>query len=269
MGTVIRRQPNVQRPASNPIMTHDSKASMHMKITGLSPILLLVVTLLSSLLIRPSLGQARESARDWSGMSVYRDANLSARLQKTNGERVIFFGDSITQSWELDRYFPSAGYINRGIGGQTTAQMLLRFRQDVVALNPQIVVILAGTNDIAENLGPTSLEEIENNLMSMVDIAEANGVRVILSSILPVGQYPWRKEIQPVEKIAALNSWMAGYSSGRGLVYIDYFSAMQDDKHWMKNELSSDGVHPNLAGYVVMKGLAESAISEALKSRRR
>lgn len=237
---------------------------------------LLPTMLLSGLLLaRPSLGQgvspsqARESAQDWSGMLVYRDANRSPWPQKINGDRVIFFGDSITQGWDLNKFFPSTGFINRGISGQTTAQMLVRFRQDVIALNPQVVVILAGTNDVAENLGPTTLEEIESNLMSMVDISEANGVRVVLSSILPAGQYPWRREVQPIEKIVALNNWIAGYSSGRGLVYVDYFSAMQDDKHWMKGNLSPDGVHPNAAGYEVMRSLAEPAILEALQQRRR
>ena len=230
---------------------------------------LFAAMLSSGLLLTPlSLAQVRESARDWSGMSVYRSANSSAWSQK-KGDRVVFFGDSITQGWDLDKSFPSAGYVNRGIGGQTTAQMLVRFRQDVIAINPQVVVILAGTNDIAENLGPTTLEEIENNLMSMVDIAERNGVRVVLSSILPAGQYPWRKEIQPIEKIVALNNWMAGYASGRGLVYVDYFSAMQNDKHWMKGDLSPDGIHPNAAGYAVMRTLAEPAIFEALQPRRR
>lgn len=237
----------------------------------------LLAAVLSSglLLARPSLGQGvlpgqvRESARDWSGMLVYSDANRSLLLQKNNGNRVIFFGDSITQGWDLDKSFPAAGHINRGISGQTTAQMLVRFRQDVVALNPEVVVILAGTNDVAENLGPTTLGEIESNLMSMVDIAEANGVRVVLSSILPAGQYPWRREIQPIEKIVALNNWMVGYSNGRGLVYIDYFSVMQDDKHWMKGDLSPDGVHPNAAGYTIMKSLAEPAILEALRRHRR
>ena len=229
----------------------------------------LCAAMLSSglLLATPSRAQVRENTREWSGMSVYRAANSSAWSRKTNGDRVVFFGDSITQSWDLDKYFPSAGYVNRGISGQTTAQMLVRFRQDVIAINPQVVVILAGTNDIAENLGPTTLEEIESNLMSMVDIAEGNGVRVVLSSVLPAGQYPWRKELKPIEKIVALNNWLAGYSSGRGLVYVDYFAAMQNDMHWMKVDLSTDGVHPNAAGYALMRTLVEPAILEALRPR--
>ena len=208
---------------------------------------------------------AAQSAGDWSGLSLYREANRSVWQRTSAGGRVIFFGDSITQGWDLDQSFSAAGYVNRGLSSQTTAQMLLRFRQDVVALKPQVVVILAGTNDIAENTGPTTLEEIEGNLMSMADLAKINGIRVVLSSILPAGQYPWRPEIQPIEKIAALNTWLAAYASGHKLIYIDYFSEMQDGKHWMRSELSPDGVHPNAAGYALMKTVAEPAISRALR----
>ena len=221
-----------------------------------------------SLAAGESPGSAPQSARDWSGLSVYREVNRSAWRRTSDGGRVIFFGDSITQGWDLDQSFPAASYVNRGISGQTTAQMLLRFRQDVVALKPQVVVILAGTNDIAENTGPATVEEIEDNLMSVADIAKINGIRVVLSSILPVGQYPWRTEIRPIEKIAALNSWLAEYSIAHKLNYIDYFSEMQDGKHWMKSELGPDGVHPNAAGYALMKTVAEPAISRALKQRR-
>ncbi|HEX9139833.1 MAG TPA: SGNH/GDSL hydrolase family protein [Steroidobacteraceae bacterium] len=199
---------------------------------------------------------------------MYREANRSAWQHAPNGDRVIFFGDSITQGWDLDRSFPGAGYINRGISSQTSAQMLLRFRQDVVALRPNVVVILAGTNDVAENTGPATVEEIENNLMSMVDMATINSIRVVLASVLPAGQYPWRTEIQPVEKIAALNHWLAGYARDQNLTYLDYFSAMQDGKYLMKPELSPDGVHPNAAGYALMKSLAEPAISKALAKGR-
>jgi acyl-CoA thioesterase I len=238
--------------------------------------LLLVAATLASFLLRgpPPLPAAEspspvpQSARDWSGLLVYREANRSAWQRAANADRVIFFGDSITQGWDLERSFPTAGYLNRGISSQTSAQMLLRFRQDVVALRPIVVVMLAGTNDVAENTGPTTVEEIENNLMSMVDIATINGIRVVLCSVLPAGQYPWRTEIQPVEKIAALNSWLARYARDHDLIYLDYFSAMQDGKNLMKPELSPDGVHPNAAGYALMKSLAEPAISQALEKRR-
>lgn len=234
--------------------------------------LLLAAAVLSYSLVPLAVGDsplsAPQSARDWSGLSVYREANRSVWQGHSAAGRVIFFGDSITQGWDLDQFFPAAGYVNRGLSSQTTAQMLLRFRQDVVALKPQVVVILAGTNDIAENTGPTTLEEIEANLMSMADLAKINGIQVVLSSILPAGKYPWRTEIQPVEKITALNTWLAENAIGHKLIYIDYFSEMQDGKHWMRSELSPDGVHPNAAGYALMKTVAEPAISRALKQRR-
>jgi acyl-CoA thioesterase-1 len=249
-----------------------SNAMSHVRLV----IILLAVALASNCLVPGPLslaagdapGFAPQSARDWSGLSLYREADASLLRQKSVGARVIFFGDSITQGWDLDQSFPGAGYLNRGISSQTTAQMLLRFRQDVVALKPQVVVILAGTNDIAENTGPATVEEIEDNLMSMADIAKINGIRVVLSSVLPAGQYPWRTEIQPLEKIAALNTWLAGYASGHKLIYIDYFSEMQDGRHRMRSELSPDGVHPNAAGYALMKTVAEPAISRALKQAR-
>lgn len=238
--------------------------------------LLLAAAVLSHCLApgRPSLaagessGSAPQSARNWSGLSVYREADRSAWGRESDGRRVIFFGDSITQGWDLDHSFPGTGYVNRGISSQTTAQMLLRFRQDVVALKPQVVVILAGTNDIAENTGPTTLKEIEDNLMSMADLAKINGIRVVLCSILPTGQYPWRTAVQPIEKIAAINSWLAAYAIAHKLIYIDYFSVMEDGKHWMRSDLSPDGVHPNAVGYAVMKTVAEPAISKALRPRR-
>lgn len=205
----------------------------------------------------------QEADRDIAGLRKYESANTEDKRSAVK-DRVVFFGDSITESWDLDHSFPGKNYINRGIGGQTTIEMLLRFRADVVNLNPKVVVILAGTNDVAENLGPTTPETIEGHLASMVDIAEAHRLRVVLCSILPVGMYPWRKRIQPVEKIRTLNSWIKGYAEGRGVVYVDYYSKMEDEKHAMKKELSDDGVHPNAAGYAVMRELAESAIEEAL-----
>lgn len=181
--------------------------------------------------------------------------------------RVIFFGDSITQMWKLALSFPGKTYINRGISGQTTSQMLVRFRQDVIALTPEVVVILAGTNDIAENQGPTTLEAIEGNLASMVELAEAHHSRVVVCSVLPVEVYSWRKEIRPVEKIAMLNAWMKGYAEARRTFFVDYYSAMENESHGMKKELSDDGVHPNAAGFAVMSPLAARAISDALEHR--
>lgn len=159
---------------------------------------------------------------------------------------------------------PGKPYVNREISGQTTPQILLRFRQDVIALRPKVVVILAGTNDVAENTGPTTLAAIEDNLISMVDLARRNGIRVVLFSILPASSYPWRPEIHPVEKISALNDWIKDCAAKEGLVFLEYRSVMANDRSGLKAELSEDGVHPNKAGYAVMAPLAEKAIVEAL-----
>jgi lysophospholipase L1-like esterase len=161
--------------------------------------------------------------------------------------------------------FPGKPYIGRGISSQTTPQMLVRFRQDVVALKPAVVVILAGTNDIAGNTGPSTLEMIEDNLMSMTELARANRIRVVLSSVLPVYDYPWRPGLQPAPKIMALNAWMKAYAARAGVVYLDYFSAMADERQGLKGDLTRDGVHPTEAGYRVMAPLAEKAIAEALR----
>jgi lysophospholipase L1-like esterase len=178
----------------------------------------------------------------------------------------VFYGNSITEGWarHFAAMFPNKPYIGRGISGQTTPQLLVRFRQDVVALKPRAVVILAGTNDIAGNTGPSTLEMIQDNLASMAEIARANGIKVILSSVLPVYDYRWRPGLEPAPKIVALNRWMADYARRNGHVYLDYHSAMADDREGMRADLSYDGVHPNEAGYRVMAPLAESAIVAAL-----
>ncbi|HET7108047.1 MAG TPA: SGNH/GDSL hydrolase family protein [Candidatus Acidoferrum sp.] len=179
----------------------------------------------------------------------------------------MFLGDSITESWNLSVFFKDKSYVNRGISGQTTPQILLRFRQDVIALKPEIVVILAGTNDIAENTGPTTLEAIEDNLKSMVDLAQKNSVRPILASVLPAAAFPWRPELRPIEKILALNQWMKGYAASEHIAYVDYYSAMVNDQHGLKPELSGDGVHPNEAGYAVMAPLVAEAIAKSTLPR--
>ena len=184
-----------------------------------------------------------------------------------NANRVVFFGNSITEAWApyFSTMFPGKAYIGRGISGQTTPQMLVRFRQDVIALRPAVVVILAGTNDIAGNTGPSTLEMIEDNLRSMAELAQANGIRVVLSSVLPVWRYPWKPEIEPAGTIVALNAWMQDYARTRNIVYLDYHTAMADERQGLKRELSGDGVHPNEAGYQVMAPLAERAIAAALQ----
>jgi lysophospholipase L1-like esterase len=208
---------------------------------------------------------------DWANLARYRQANADLPASAPGEQRVVFMGNSITDSWArlFPTMFPGKPYVGRGISGQTTPQMLVRFRQDVVALKPAVVVILAGTNDIAGNTGPSTLEMIEDNLASMTEIAKANGIRVVLSSVLPVFEYPWRKGLEPAPKIVALNAWLKDYASRAGAVYLDYHSAMADARQGLPPALSSDGVHPNEAGYRIMAPLAEQAIVEALRSTMR
>ena len=208
---------------------------------------------------------------DWADLARYRADNTALGAPKPGEQRVVFMGNSITEGWakHFATMFPGKPYVGRGISGQTTPQMLVRFRQDVVALRPAVVVILAGTNDIAGNTGPSTLEMIEDNLASMTEIAQANGIAVVLSSVLPVYDYRWRPGLEPAPKIVALNAWMKDYAAKRGAVYLDYHSAMADDRQGLKPELGGDGVHPNEAGYRIMAPLAERAIAEALRARRR
>lgn len=211
-------------------------------------------------------GQAAPNT-DWPALGRYRQANAALAAPAANESRVVFMGNSITEGWAplFATAFPGKPYIGRGISGQTTPQMLLRFRQDVIALKPKVVVILGGTNDIAGNTGPSTLEMIEDNLASMTELAQANGVRVVLASVLPVFDYPWRKGLEPAQKIIALNAWMKSYAARVGAVYCDFHGAMADDRQGMRAELSGDGVHPNAAGYAIMAPIVERAITEALK----
>ena len=205
---------------------------------------------------------------DFGQLKRYRDANAALQPPAPDEKRVIFFGDSITDIWHLDEYFPGKAYINRGIGGQTTPQMLVRFRQDVIDLHPKLVVILAGTNDIAGNTGPMRLEDIEANYASLAELARAHDINLIYSSVLPVHNYtPKSHDLfaqRSPEKILELNRWLKSYCASNGWLYLDYFSSTVDDKGYMKKDLADDGLHPNAAGFKVMAPLAESTIEKAL-----
>jgi lysophospholipase L1-like esterase len=205
---------------------------------------------------------------DWPGLLRYREDNAKLGSPAANESRVVFIGDSITDAWGRrpgTSFFPGKPYVNRGISGQTTPQMLVRFRPDVLALKPKVVVILAGINDIAENTGPTTLQAIEDNLMSMIDLALANRVRVVLATVTPAIDFPWRRGLNPAPKITALNTWITQYAAAQGIVFLDYHSALVDETGGMRVGLSTDGVHPNEAGYSIMAPLAEKAIADALR----
>ena len=214
---------------------------------------------------------------DFANFARYRDANSKVVPPTKDEQRVVFMGDSITDSWKLNEYFPDKPYINRGISGQTTSQMLLRFRPDVIELKPRVVVILAGTNDIAGNTGPMTLEQIEENFASMAELARVNGINVVLSSVLPVSDYNKDKSgkqiIQtvrrPPDQILELNRWLKNFAAERGLVYLDYFTATVDGKGFFKEDIANDGLHPNAKGYEIIKPLAENAIDLALKSKQK
>lgn len=205
---------------------------------------------------------------DFGELNRYREADAQLKSPIPGEYRVVFFGDSITDAWKLDTYFPGKGYINRGIGGQTTPQMLIRFRQDVIDLSPKIVVILAGTNDIAGNTGPMTVEQIEANYASLAELARQHSIRVIFSSVTPIHNYVAQRQTmflqRSPDKILELNQWLRKYCEQNKLIYLDYYSAMVDSHGMMKEDLADDGLHPNDAGYRVMAPLAESAITRAL-----
>jgi lysophospholipase L1-like esterase len=206
---------------------------------------------------------------DYGQLARYRDANAALGTPAAGENRVVFFGDSITDMWKLEDSFPGKPYVNRGIGGQTTPQMLVRFRQDVIDLHPKVVVILAGTNDIAGNTGPMRNEDIEANYASFAELTRAHGIRVVYSSILPVHNYTERSKDffaqRPQARILALNDWLKDYCSKNDIIYLNYFSALVDDKGMLKKDLADDGLHPNTAGFKIMAPLADSAIQKALK----
>ncbi len=219
--------------------------------------------------------QAVRGLTDWAFLEKYRQADQQLPPPAPGEVRVVFMGDSITEGWGMkgaagapDRgeFFPGKPYVNRGISGQTTPQMLVRFRQDVINLKPKVVVLLAGTNDIAENTGKLTLAEIGDNLASMSDLARANGIRVVLCSVLPASDFRWHPGLEPAPKIRALNARIKDYAAKNGFVYVDYYSPMANAEGGLKAELSPDGVHPNKAGYEIMAPIAEAGIAAALKA---
>src|ERR1700751_5331043 len=208
----------------------------------------------------------QEHLTDWAQLGRYRAENAALPPVEPDQQRVVFYGDSITDAWGHGAdFFPGKPYVNRGISGQTTPQMLVRFQQDVVHLKPAAVIILAGTNDIAGNTGPETPQMIEDNFVSMAAIARQSGIKLIIASVLPAIAYPWKPGVQPADEIRGLNAWLKDFAQRDGDAYLDYYSSLADAQGGMKPGLSKDGVHPTAAGYAIMAPLAENAIGEALK----
>ncbi len=230
-----------------------------------------------------------DQLQDWNQLGRYHQANEELKKQPADPKRVVFMGDSITDFWRLDQSFPGKPYVNRGIGGQTTPQMLVRMYPDVIDLKPAVMVVLAGTNDIARNTGPMTAELIEDNIMAMTELAQHHGIKVILCSVLPVSDYPFLKQQSgggapaaaagpgrgpfprvkmtdghPAADIRKLNSWMKDYAARVNAIYVDYFTPLADEKGWLKEGISDDGLHPNAEGYKAMTAVLVPAIQKAL-----
>ncbi|NAY91052.1 acylhydrolase [Muricauda sp. JGD-17] len=223
---------------------------------------------LVSIMLLSFLSGKKVLSQDWPNLAKYQKANEAVEAPLPDENRVVFMGNSITEGW-LDAnpgFFNSNPYINRGIGGQTTPQMLLRFRQDVIELKPKIVVILAGTNDIAGNTGTMTLEQIRDNILSMVELAVVNGIYPIVCSVLPAYDYPWRQGLRPNIKIPRLNKMLEDMTEKKGVVYLDYYTAMADNRNGLPAEYTTDEVHLTPAGYSVMESLAQKAIKQVLKN---
>lgn len=208
----------------------------------------------------------QKMAQDWPYLNKYKIANALLENTFSEKDRIVFMGDSITEFWTTlcPEFFVEKNYINRGISGQTTPQMLVRFRADVINLKPKLVVLLAGANDIAENTGHSSLEMITNNIFSMAELAEAHDIKVILCSVLPALFFPWNTKIHPVEKILNLNKMIQKYATEKEHFYLDYYSAMVDKNKGLTEDYSDDGMHPNKTGYLVMNTIVEEAITKML-----
>jgi len=207
------------------------------------------------------------SAQDWANLNYYRNANSLLENPEDNEDRIVFMGNSITEFWKNIHpdFFVGKTYVNRGIGGQTTSQMLLRFRADVVNLHPKVVVFLGGTNDIAGNTGNVTLDMIEDNIFSMIELAKMNDIRVVLCSVLPVYDYPWSPGKEPAAKIIELNKALKFYAETHDVTFVDFHTPMKDERNGLRLELGEDGVHPNVAGYLIMEPLVEQAIAKELQ----
>lgn len=208
-----------------------------------------------------------QNPKDWPGFARYRDSNEVLRSTPAPKDRVVFMGNSITDFWIKNSpdFFARNHFIDRGISGQTSPQMLVRFRADVISLSPKAVVLLCGINDIAGNTGPSTLEMIEDNITSMAELAKASKIKVILCSVLPANKFSWNPNVEPADKVIALNVWIKEYARKNHFAYLDYYSPLVDDKKGMKTEYSKDGVHPNKEGYEVMEKVAEPAILRIIK----
>lgn len=202
---------------------------------------------------------------DFGDLERFKHADAALPVPRPQDQRVVFMGDSITQDWSLEKSFPGKPYINRGISGQTSPQMLVRFRQDAIDLKPKVVLILAGTNDIMENTGPMTTEESGAMIASMADLATANNIQVVLCSVLPSSEFAWSPDLKPAPKIVELNAWIKNYAAEKGYVYVDYYSALTDEHGGLPLRLSEDGVHPIAAGFAIMAPLAQAGIQEALR----
>ena len=208
---------------------------------------------------------SKEQNLDWANLSYYWENNEQINKNSQSEGRIIFMGDSITEEWGrlYPEFFQSSFFINRGIGGQTTPQMLIRFKQDVINLNPQYVFLLAGTNDIAGNTGPSNVDMITNNIFSMAELSSNHDIKMIISSILPVYKYPWAEYISNVpDTIESINQKMKKFTKTHNIPYIDYYSAMVDEKRGLKNEYTTDGVHLNKTGYGVMSKMVRNLLKK-------
>ncbi len=214
-------------------------------------------------------GQDNYDVNDWANLKYYQAANAVLPPASALEERIVFMGNSITEGWLKSdpSFFTGKTYVNRGISGQTTPQMLIRFRQDVIDLKPKVVVLLAGTNDIAENRGPTTLEAIYENIISMAELAKVHHIEMVICSVLPVYDYPWRPGLNPAEKIYNLNQMLATYCEQEQITFVDFHTPMADQRKGLQRIYGEDGVHPNLTGYTFMEPLVEAGIARALKRK--